>query len=248
MRICILLALVSQARPALAQIGPNEYSWPREYYEPVPPLPPHLGESYHHDSTAAGNILRGWSSVVHASGSYWLSVSQAAILWEVAAALDERNHWQRVAFRAGNQQRLEAIRQRSKEAKRASNQAQHRNKLDAAYRLTPAELNRATGEIVWPKLLRATEYAGLRSQLDELFRQRADYGGGPVDAPVDAEIVDLVKALIRDLQRNLRRMSDDERAAYMTAQKFLRGMKYEGEFTARGAGSGDPRTALTQGN
>jgi hypothetical protein len=77
----VMLVLVSQAT-ALGQLNPSDYGPPAVEYRPVPPLPPDLNFTYHHASTAAEGWLRGQAALLHATGNYWLSLSQALICRE----------------------------------------------------------------------------------------------------------------------------------------------------------------------
>ena len=93
------------------------------------------------------------------------------------------------------------------------------------YLLTPSQFNRVTGEIVWPEVLRTAEYDETRIRLTELFRQRAGYVDSPIGS--DVELQACVKSLARTLCRNIGSL---ERTDYLNAQKFLCGLKYEGQF------------------
>jgi hypothetical protein len=95
------------------------------------------------------------------------------------------------------------------------------------YLLTPSQLDRTTGAIVWPRLLQSAEYGGQRNRLDELFRQRFGYANSPIGS--DVELQDCVDMLSQSLRRNIGTV---DRAEYMTAQRFLCGLKYEGAFRA----------------
>jgi hypothetical protein len=219
---CLLLLLVAQTS-VWAQ--PDNYDEPPVgYYQPVPPLPPDLGFTYHHASTAAEGWWRGRAAYVHAVGDYWLSVSQALICREEARwqALTNRERWLQhcIALRRG----YELDRQRRIHERRLANVAQWLA-IYKVYLLTPSQFNRVTGEIVWPEVLRTAEYDGSRIRLTELFRQRAGYVDSPIGS--DVELQACVKSLARTLSRNIGSL---ERTDYLNAQKFLCGLKYEGQF------------------
>ena len=239
---CVVLALLHQTSAALAQNNGSDYGWRERFYQPVAPLPPDLGFTYHHASTAGEGWQRGRAAVIHARGNYWLSVSQAAIQFEVARSLDQYNHRQWIAFCVANRERLKADRHESTEATRLRNEAQHSEKFEAAYRLAPEQLDRTSGEIAWPEVLKADAYGNLRQPLDDLFREQGHYAGkGDGRA---ANIVKCVESLRRAVRRDLGTFS---RADYATAQRFLCGLKYEAEVPL-GAASNDPGSALTQIN
>ena len=222
---CLLLALVCQAS-SMAQQASESYQLPPVDYHPIAPWPPAMGESYHHDSTALGNILRGSSHMMHATGNYWLNRSQAAILFEYARSLENCNRRQWVELHAWNRQRLNAQREQRLTAKRVKNVASRPAKYQAAYRLTDEQLDRKTGWITWPTVLQAAEYAELRSRLDTMFRQLAGNFANVDESP--ERIATCAKCLERGLQRNIKTV---ERSDYIAAQKFLCGLKYEPEFS-----------------
>jgi hypothetical protein len=222
---CLLLVLVWRTNSS-AQQTDNPYELPPVHYQPVPPWPPHMGESYHHDSTAAGNYLRGLASVIYARGNYWLSVSQARVVFAYARSLDNYNRRQWINLRAWNRDRLAAERKGRLAARRSKNETSRLAQYKAAYQLTDAELNRQTGAIAWPAALQANEYTELRSRLDNLFRHSI---GGAATIGANAErIAACTDGLRRTLNRN---MNSVERNNYKSAQKFLCGLKYEPEFS-----------------
>jgi hypothetical protein len=189
-----------------------------------------MDESYDHDSTAAGNYLRGLAGLNYARGSYALCVSQAAILFEEARSLDVYNRRLWVDFYRGHLRRLESERQDRLAIRRFTNETNRLARYKAAYQLSDEELNRTTGEITWPIALQTVEYAKLRSRLDELFR---NLNGDTEDAGVSAEqIAVCVKGLQRGLERNRNSIGREDRLA---AQKFLCGLKYEPEFSQPGS-------------
>src|SRR4051812_31582594 len=221
--LVLILAIPSVAN---AQQSSQAYELPPVRYQPVSPWPPHMGESYHHDSTVAGNYFRGQAGLVYANGNYWVSVSQAAILFEYARSLDNCNRKQWIELRAWNRKRLQAERQQSLSAKRVKHEAVRQTTYKAAYGLTEDELDRESGQITWPIALHAPEYDGLRSRLNELFSTVAC--GDHQFTPRADEIAVCADNLARVLGRNIKTI---ERSDYLAAQKFLCGLKYEPEFS-----------------
>jgi hypothetical protein len=225
----VVTASLCAPQSTIAQFNGIGNQEPPPYFQPVPPLPPHLGEWYHHDSTAAGNFLRGQASVMHANGSYLLSLSQSAILWEIARSQDLLNRQKWIDFRAAHSTRLAAERQRSLDARREKNEATRRERYSAAYRLSSWQLDRTSGAIAWPTALLADEYAGGRSRLDEMFREGASSAGSRCQHRT--EIMQCVDRLRSQVRRNIGKLDRDDFAA---AQKFLCGLTYEAEFETAG--------------
>jgi hypothetical protein len=222
---CLLLVLAVQTS---ARAQPDNYGEPPgDHYQPVPPLPPDLGFTYHHASTAAEGWLRGRAAYIHAMGNYWLSVSQALICREEARwmALTNRQRW--IDHCIALRRFYELDRQHRIAERRLANEARWLS-VYKVYLLTPDQFNRVTGELVWPEALRAAEYISLRQRLDGLFRQRAGYISLPIGS--ELELQQCVESLARALRR---KVSAAERTEYASAQKFLCGLKYEGKFRTR---------------
>jgi hypothetical protein len=229
--ICSCLIVLSLASQSRAQIRPaaDDYGSPDvRYYTPIPPLPPELGFTYHHASTAAEGWLRGRAAVIHATGNYELSHAQAEILYELARWVQQYNHRQRIAFRVDTRNRLVADRQLRTDLKRTKNETARVAKLRAAYYLTSDELNRTTGDIEWPRALRSAEYRDSRARLDELFRVYYKYLNMPRETQI--EITKHTRLMTRDLRRHLSHVPRDQ---YFAAHKFIRGLQFEAELASQ---------------
>ncbi len=218
---CVFTFLVHQLN-AVSQ-STSDYQWPTEYYyQPVLPLPPSMNESYDHDSTAAGNILRGRASMIHADGNWWLDVSQASILFETAEALRLYNRRQWIAFFTSNLQRIEDDRQKKLDVLRPKNERESLAKMIAAYQLTEKDFDRVSGAINWPCILLADEYREPREELDRLFRRTAADRVWPNE---NARRIIRSVERFRDIVRcNIDTMPTEE---VFSAQRFLCGVKLE---------------------
>ena len=240
---CVVLALVYSPSATLAQNNGSADGWPESFYQPVSPLPPDLGFTYHHASTAAEGWQRGRAALIHARGNYWLSVSQAAIQFEVARSLEQYNHRQWIAFCIANRERLKTDRYQRTEAQRIRNEAQRGEKFEAAYRLAPEQFDRTSGSIAWPAALQAEVYSDLRVQLEHLFREQSRYSGN-----ADGRTTQIVKCL-ETFRRAVRGdVGTLGRTDFAAASKFLCGLKYEVEGVPFGVGSTARRSALAQIN
>jgi hypothetical protein len=220
----VVLVLVFTTN-GFAQENRQSYELPPVNYAPVSPWPPHMFETYHHDSTAAGNYLRGLSSVNYARGNYWLSISQARILFEHARSLNYCNRQNWIELRAWNRARIGAEKSQRATDARAKNDGGRLARYEAAYRLSNAELDRNTGEIAWPNSLQSAEYADVRFEIENLLRELTlDAGTFDVNAKALSQSV---THFSRHLNKNRGNVQRDD---YVAAQKFLRGLKYEPEF------------------
>jgi len=217
----LLLTLVLVPVTAFGQSDFGDYQPSGPFHQPVPPLPPELAFSYHHASTPAEGWLRGWAQVIHATGNYLLSRSQSAIVAEQARALDLSNDRRLIE----NHDWKQARRDRELEAKRLKNKAARPEKYRLAYELSSDQLERVSGEIAWPEVLRTDRYEGSRRRLEELFRKQAGYDGPQTNC--SPEIERESQSLIRDFDRN---RSEVPQTEYLATQKFLRGLKHEPMF------------------
>lgn len=203
------------------------------FYQPVSPYPVEMGHWQHHSSTALESALRGRAAMIQALGNYRVQDSQARILEEQARSLYYDNDVKKTEtlYRKKYLWRQHREEERARQISRdtlgkqllAQRQATYYN---AVYRLTPDELNRVTGQIVWPTALEDERYASGRRQLSFLFRQRARHLSGSVD-PFADRILKLTEQLKQDLKQQI---VDLEPSDYSDAQKFVRGLIYEVEY------------------
>src|SRR3990172_6922068 len=222
---CLLLTFLFASTTALAQSDfGGHYAPPGPCHRPVPVLPADFGHCQHHSSTVAEGFRGGWAAGLHARGNYLVNLYQAAILAEQARWLDQSNDQRLVEFHGWKQ----AQRASRLDAKRRKNEAERQEKYQVAYQLSSDQLDRVSGEIVWPKALRAARYESLLQRLDVLFRKQAGYYGPQTNC--SSEIENETQDLIRDFDRN---RSEVPQTEYLTAQRFLRGLKYEPLFRSQ---------------
>ena len=74
---CVFLVLVCTSTVGRGQYRGGE--GPPRFYKGVRCVPFELAFGYHHASTALEGALRSRGEVIHATGDYWLAVSQAQI-------------------------------------------------------------------------------------------------------------------------------------------------------------------------
>ena len=197
----------------------------KEFYRPVPAKPldrSHWGRS----STPIEGLLRGLALGIQATGNFLYNTSQAAILQQHARSLafDNRN---RLSEFYDN---LKARREARKAVKRQANEKKNPQVFRKAYELSSDELNRETGQIVWPDTLLSDEYAGHRSRIEQLYRDWSGYGETIADPSRD--IQHHTESLIAKLRTHRSEVlkSKIELNNYLVAQNFLRGLKYEARF------------------
>ena len=139
---------------------------------------------YNSASTAAESYQRGLSDVISAQGQKNLSDSQAAINATEARSNQIDNqlksvnaYWEEKEIYSQHQQQVIA------EADRKRSEYLERHGLQP---LTPAEFDRTTGQINWPKILEQSQYDQYRKTLDDLFHTRSYVGALTGDQYVEA--------------------------------------------------------------
>lgn len=161
-----------------------------------------FGDGYgYHSSTAGEGYARGMGEVIRAYGENNLANARAQREWEAARKeyIDNRllateAFWERRQIYQQN---------------RAAEQYEQRQRAEAYLAkvrlqdLSPQEFDLETGQIQWPKLLADERFQQFRTQLDQLFAKRAQYGELEVDDYSTAE--SLIKQWREDLtvQRDL---------------------------------------------
>jgi hypothetical protein len=225
---CFVLLLAVQATNALAQ---SRGDGTAKYFQPVQTLPPELGFSYDHASTAFEGALRGRAQLLHATGSYWLNSSQAQLYYEQARslALENRRVW--IESRAADRERIAANRARRTAERNASNKRERSAKFEV-YRLSAAQLDRRTGTIVWPATLQAAEYSGCRQTVETVFRDRATTESWTSDDR--EEVIRCVRNALDVVRRN---RASVPKCEYLAAAKFLCGIKHEAEYPLENSGT-----------
>ena len=217
----VMLVFLS-ASAVVAQPTLSNWGQLKGGYQSARALPPEFGFSYHHASTANEGWLRGWGQVIHATGNFWLSYSQAAIMAEQARSLRIDNQQRWIACRVWARERQAADRNQRIEALRLHNEARRSTQFEAAYRLSLQDFDSTTGAIEWPAVLCDSHYAKSRSQLNDLFFRRSQRYGSPNG--FDAEILRSIESLREELRRNVGLIGRNE---FANAQRFLCGLKQE---------------------
>ncbi len=129
---------------------------------------------YNSASTAAEGFANGMSNVISAQGQRNLSNSQAAINLEQARSADIDNQVKSVN---AYWEKRDIYNQRQQE-NFAEIQRQRQFYLDrhGLQSLTPEEFDRASGTVIWPRVLEQQQYDQYRTTLDKLLKQRS-YAG-----------------------------------------------------------------------
>jgi hypothetical protein len=178
---------------------------------------------YGYASTPGQGYMQGMSQIISAEGGATLNRSEAAINMQTARSsyIDNNEKWLNQIHqqrRYEQQNQAEKVAQaREKNEKYLANQ-----KSGQPARLTPSQLDPATGNITWPEALRGPSYAGDRKKIEELIQLRTftsttDDIGSQINTAARQMQADL-KDGIRDLPAN----------QYIDARKFLDSLAFEG--------------------
>jgi hypothetical protein len=92
-------------------------------------------------------------------------------------------------------------------------------------KLTATQFNSDTNEIVWPHILRQSEYAPLCSEINQVFKSRTFENSGD-GSPTQLTINKLTKSLAALLRENINSMSAEQ---YIYASEFIRSLNLEGK-------------------
>lgn len=149
--------------------------------------------------------------------------SQAAVNYEQARskALDNQKKWAENYFKMKEERQAYDARQREKNKASVANyesvaRANHPRALGSN------ELDPVTGHITWPESLQSGDYAAHRSELEDLFAQRAKTSQSESTA---SKIHAVTSELQEQLRKNIENMPSGE---YMSARKFLDSLDYAG--------------------
>ena len=166
--------------------------------------------------SAVGDARRGFSEVVRAQGEAAETASRARINNEQARSSYLDNRLKYIQIKQERERLGKAVRADYYAKKRESVQrylASKRSKQPP--RLSPGQLDPATGKLTWPNTLLADEYSKYRKQLDEVFELKS-YTNATSD--IATKITSLTKQMKNELKKHIRKMPPTE---YISARRFL---------------------------
>jgi hypothetical protein len=171
-------------------------------------------------NTLPESYARGAAMVIHARGHYERLAAEARILHAEARAREIENHEAAVesyfALRQLNRQAVALAR-----GPRPTQDDLVRIASQARPQPLDDELTDA-GEICWPALLQAQEFAWFRAELEDAFCERAVNGGPRLE---DLTWIDqTARAMLDVLKEHVRGVPADD---YMTARRFIESLVHE---------------------
>ncbi len=238
---CMAVFALLQAS-LMAQPAPV-FEYPGLRYQPIIMGPPASGEFYHHDSTAAGNYMRGKAALIYAESVYRVNCAQAAILFEYQQSLELYNRELTSVYNDVNRRRFDANRQAGLSQSRLRNPtvrpivretnapAQQMPSArvagvarveSAATSLSETQFDRKTGNIVWPLVLQGVDYDTDRSTLEFLFRKLVSGTGRAArNSALVAECADRMRCNLASERERI------DREGYLAGAAFLNALKHE---------------------
>ena len=193
-----------------------------QFYTPVPVHHyPTWGRAYR-ASTVFEGYARGQAALNRSQGQYNLLTAEARVVDAEAERREIENREDRI-------ESYHAMRELSREeraAERVPRPTEEQLRRIAAARrpapLSPSELDARTGRINWPLLLQEEEYEKLRTNLEEVFAQRAATGEVTTDDLGKAEAA--ADVMLQELKSHVREVPLYE---YGSARQFIKSLAYE---------------------
>ncbi|MCU0713045.1 MAG: hypothetical protein MUC43_13370 [Pirellula sp.] len=176
-------------------------------------------------STFAEGAQRGYASVLRGAGELAYMDSLAAINYQEAfrKALENRVAYTKAAME------IKAMRAEYRERYAPRPFVGEARKRAIEFylpkKLTATQFNADTSEIVWPHILRQSEYAPICTEINQVFKSRTFENSGD-GSPTQLTIDKLTKSLAALLRENINSMSAEQ---YIYASEFIRSLNLEGK-------------------
>jgi hypothetical protein len=189
------------------------------------------GGSYYGSSgpvTAAEGLIRADGEFVRSVGEYNQATATAGVLTEKAEEQSIQNRYDAV----DNYFDVRRLNRQQRNAERGPTPTQEdvlRYSQDRLpQRLPLASLDRNSGAITWPAVLRRPEFDEHRARLEQVFQGRSYYNSGAASQSY-LEIKEEADRMLLTLQDRVYEMDP---FAYVQAKKFITGLSFEGRFVA----------------
>lgn len=197
-----------------------------------------------HASTAAEGFLNGQANVIQSVGQANYFNSLAAVNYQEARSKAIDNHKKYVT--TYYETRLYNKEMRDRYAKKPPTKEEWERITAAALPdpLTTQQYDRAAGRIVWPHILRVSEYDAFRNRIDELVFARSPENDGD-GSPFQREMASLIDAMKMLLKTNIHSVTETQ---YADAKAFLRSLDYEAKQVRGGVAPSAPLNASASVN
>ena len=210
-------ARVSSVPPLHNVQSQHSHAYPQSYYGL-----PRLGHHGHYASTVAGSYARGIAEMTDAAGRYNRLTAEARAIHAEAQLREIENHETYVrtyfAVKRINRQAVASMRS----PRLSSAEIARRAKEALPDRLSPGQLDGLTGEVSWPVLLQADEFAALRAELEKAFAERA--ASRRLEVAKQTAARQTTDAMLGQLKRFVHDVHPND---YTEAKRFIRSLAYE---------------------
>lgn len=191
-------------------------------------VPPYYGGVYRHglihrhSSTAAEGFARGAAALIRARGEYLLLAAHARVTATEAQRREIENRRQGIESYFEMQQTNRQLRAAQRGPRPSQETLVRYAQAGKPDRLSPGDLDAASGRVSWPLLLLADAFAPYRAQIEALFADRA--AGGELTVAGSLRVAETTKTMLGELKRRIAQLPSSE---YMAARRFLESLAYE---------------------
>ncbi|MBN2475871.1 MAG: hypothetical protein JXB62_14765 [Pirellulales bacterium] len=210
-------AKVARVRP-LNSITSDYGQTPRYIVRSYPHHPYHAFGG----TTAAGSYAHGVAAVIYARGHYNRLTAEARILHAEAHRQEMQNREIAVETYFALRETNRRTRAAQREPRPTAADLVRFAEMGKPDRLSPAELDAATGAVSWPLLLQAEEFAVHRAVLERNFAQRARQG--TMQTTQQARVEQMTRAMLEELRQFVRDVGARE---YTVARRFIESLAHE---------------------
>jgi len=166
--------------------------------------------------TVASNYMYGMSNVIRAEGEYNLLTSAAGVNYEEARSryLDNQKKWWQ-NYLQGQEAHQKMMAEKYAREKHSPEALASAAASGLPPQLSPDALDPVTGQITWPDVLQADQYAAERKELEQLFELRAKTTQTAATSEAVRAAADKMTGILRN---DVQTIPANE---YMAARKFL---------------------------
>lgn len=175
-------------------------------------------------STPFGGSTSGQSTIVTGLGALELGTAQGNVLNQQATSIYLNNYKQAASTYYDVRRIHDNARAEHQRVPSTREQLDSTAKIGAPSRLTKDEFEPTSGAIAWPEVLAGAPFAEFRAQLEKLFAERANAGGGRGSDNFHA-----IRTATSQMQNRLQSMASSlSPQEYIAGHKFIASLAYEG--------------------
>jgi len=194
-------------------------------YRAIPPYYGGLsrhGLVHRHSSTAAEGFARGAAALMRARGEYLLLAAHARVTATEAHRREIENRRQWIESYFHTQETNRQLRAARRGPRPSQETLERYAEAGRPGRLSPGDLDLASGRVSWPLLLLADAFAPYRAQIEALF---ADWvADGELSVAGSLRVAETTKGMLAELRAQIARLPSSE---YMAARRFLESLACE---------------------